>query len=117
MKRAWRKAGSREASAHSQPLCQRNRLAAGCKVTVLGLTFKEDCPDLRNSKGVDVIRELKAFGVDVLVHDPRVDEHEAMEEYGLQLTSWERLPRADALVLAVAHKEFKAMPTDDLPNL
>jgi UDP-N-acetyl-D-galactosamine dehydrogenase len=95
-------------------LVSRNRLAAGCKVTVLGLTFKEDCPDLRNSKVVDVIRELKAFGVDVLVHDPRVDEHEAMEEYGLQLTPWEKLPRADALVLAVAHKEFRAMPTDEL---
>jgi UDP-N-acetyl-D-galactosamine dehydrogenase len=95
-------------------LVSRNRLAAGCKVTVLGLTFKEDCPDLRNSKVVDVIRELRAFGVDVLVHDPRVDEHEAMEEYGLTLTSWEKLPRADAIVLAVAHKEFKALPMDEL---
>jgi UDP-N-acetyl-D-galactosamine dehydrogenase len=95
-------------------MVSRNRLSAGAKVVVLGLAFKENCPDLRNSKVVDVIRELQSFGIEVLVHDPRVEPHEAMEEYGIELTPWEKLPRADALVLAVAHREFAAMPLEEL---
>jgi UDP-N-acetyl-D-galactosamine dehydrogenase len=85
----------------------------GCKVNVLGLTFKEDCPDLRNSRVIDVIQELKSYGVDVHVHDPVPDAEEAQHEYGLVLDSWESLPRADALVVAVAHKQFMARPFSD----
>jgi UDP-N-acetyl-D-galactosamine dehydrogenase len=95
-------------------MVSRNRLAAGAKVVVLGLAFKENCPDLRNSKVVDVIRELRSFGIDVLVHDPCVDAHEAMEEYGIALSPWEKLPRADALVLAVAHRQFASMEPEEL---
>ena len=80
----------------------------GAPVTVLGLTFKEDCPDLRNSRVIDVIRELESFGVEVHVHDPIADAEEAIHEYGVTLKSWDELPVSHAVVAAVAHKEFKA---------
>ncbi|MEO9135639.1 MAG: nucleotide sugar dehydrogenase [Casimicrobiaceae bacterium] len=83
------------------------------KVSVLGLTFKENCPDLRNSRVIDVIHELRSYGADVSVHDPVADPAEAMHEYGVKLTSWEELPRAHALVVAVAHRDFSARPVDD----
>ena len=73
---------------------------------MLGLTFKENCPDLRNSKVVDIIEELRSFGVEVHVHDPEGDPEEARREYGLQLKTWDELPRADAMVVAVAHRRF-----------
>jgi UDP-N-acetyl-D-galactosamine dehydrogenase len=85
----------------------------GAHVIVLGLTFKENCPDLRNSKVIDVIRELESYGVTVHVHDPVAAPEEAMHEYGVQLVSWEHLPRANAIVAAVAHKEFKARSLDE----
>lgn len=78
-------------------------------VIVLGLTFKEDVPDLRNSKVIDVIRELRSYGIEVLVHDPIADPAEAMHEYGVTLTPWDALPRAAAVVAAVAHAEYKRM--------
>ena len=78
----------------------------GSHVTVLGLTFKENCPDLRNSKVVDVIHELQSFGVNVHVHDPVAASAEAEHEYGVRLESWEELPQAHAVVAAVAHEEF-----------
>lgn len=86
----------------------------GGVVNVLGLTFKENCPDLRNSKVVDIIRELKEYGMTVHVHDPHGESAEAEHEYGIALTAWDKLPMADALVLAVAHKEYLAMPLDTL---
>ena len=86
----------------------------GAKVNVLGLTFKEDCRDLRNSKVADVVRELIDYGCEVMVHDPLADTDEAKHEYGLTLTSWETLPVADALVAAVAHKHYLAMPLSEL---
>jgi UDP-N-acetyl-D-galactosamine dehydrogenase len=84
----------------------------GARVTVLGLTFKEDCADLRNSKVVDIINELKSYGVEVFVHDPQADPAEALHEYGVELTAWDDLPRADAIVAAVAHREYRAFGTD-----
>ncbi len=86
----------------------------GARVNVLGLTFKENCGDLRNSKVIDIIRELQSYGVEVLVADPQADAEEAMHEYGVRLQRWEDLPRADALVAAVSHREFMTMGTDDL---
>ncbi len=85
-----------------------NHPVKGADVVVMGLTFKEDCPDLRNSKVVDIIAELRSYGVNVHVHDPLADAAEAEHEYGLKLTKWEDLPRAHACVLAVAHKAYKA---------
>src|SRR5438034_2655872 len=78
-------------------------------VIVLGMTFKEDCPDLRNSKVIDVIHELQSFGVKVHVHDPIADSDECHHEYGIGLTEWDDLPRAAAIVAAVAHKPYKTM--------
>ncbi len=78
----------------------------GGHVTVLGLTFKENCPDLRNSKVIDVIRELQSYGAIVHVHDPVAASAEAEHEYGIRLEAWDDLPQAHAVVAAVAHKEF-----------
>jgi UDP-N-acetyl-D-galactosamine dehydrogenase len=78
----------------------------GAKVNVLGLTFKENCPDLRNSKVVDVIRELHSFGCDVHIHDPLGEAREARHEYGLSLTAWDDLPECDAMVAAVSHSAY-----------
>jgi len=86
----------------------------GAKVNVLGLTFKEDCADLRNSKVVDIINELKTYGVEVAVHDPEADPAEALHEYGVKLVAWDALPRADAIVAAVAHKGLKALTCEAL---
>ena len=89
--------------------CIRMLLASGKahpKVTVLGLTFKENVPDTRNSKVVDIIAELRAFGVEVEVHDPLADAADARHEYGLDLTPLEDLSPADAVVLAVPHADF-----------
>src|SRR5881392_2526365 len=79
------------------------------KVNVLGLTFKADVPDLRNSHVIDVINELKSYGVQVFVHDPVPDPEEARNEYGLELVSWDELPKAEAMVVAVAHRQFRSV--------
>jgi UDP-N-acetyl-D-galactosamine dehydrogenase len=81
----------------------------GANVIVLGMTFKENCPDVRNSKVIDVVRELKSFGVNVFIHDPVADSGECEHEYGVCLTKWADLPKANAIVAAVSHKEYTAM--------
>jgi UDP-N-acetyl-D-galactosamine dehydrogenase len=87
----------------------------GAKVIVLGLTFKEDCPDLRNSKVADLVKELQSFGCDVSVHDPIAEPPEAEHEYGISLAPWDKLPKeVDAIVAAVSHKQYKAMPLGDI---
>ena len=78
----------------------------GAKVNVLGLTFKENVPDLRNSRVIDVINELQAYGMEVHVHDPIPPKEDAHHEYGIDLVSWDALPVADAMVAAVAHRPF-----------
>jgi UDP-N-acetyl-D-galactosamine dehydrogenase len=85
----------------------------GSRVNVLGLTFKENCPDIRNTRVIDVIQELKSYGVNVHVHDPWSDAAETRHEYGLELEPWDALPRAHALVVAVAHRQFIARPVAD----
>ena len=86
----------------------------GAHVNVLGLTFKENCPDLRNSRVIDVIHELQAYGVQVHVHDPVPPQEDALHEYGVQLENWQDLPQAEALVVAVAHRCFIERSLDDL---
>lgn len=87
----------------------------GSRVIVLGLTFKENCSDIRNSKVADLVAELKEFGCDVHVHDPLADAAEAHHEYGLTLTAWKDLPReVDALVTAVSHHAYGVMPLPEL---
>jgi len=85
----------------------------GENIVVLGLTFKENCPDIRNTRVIDVVRELESYGAVVHVHDPIASEAEAEHEYGIRLTSWDSLPRAAAIILAVAHSEFKSRSVDE----
>jgi UDP-N-acetyl-D-glucosamine/UDP-N-acetyl-D-galactosamine dehydrogenase len=81
-------------------------------IIVLGLTFKENVPDTRNSRVVDVVRELESFGAKVFVHDPVACPKEAEHEYGIRLTEWDELPQAAAVVAAVAHDHFRKRPMD-----
>src|SRR3954462_5314947 len=98
--------GSHIARKTVQQMIHAGRNIKGARVNVLGLTFKEDCPDIRNSKVVDIIRELHEFGVETYVHDPMASADDALHEYGVRLADWDSLPAADATILAVAHKRF-----------
>lgn len=89
----------------------------GSTVTVLGLTFKEDCPDLRNSKVIDIIRALEDYGIKVQVSDPLADASDAEHEYGVTLTPFEQLQPAAAVIVAVAHKEYRALAVEQLKAL
>jgi UDP-N-acetyl-D-galactosamine dehydrogenase len=95
-------------------LIQAGRPVKGSAVTVLGLTFKENVPDLRNSRVIDVVNELVSYGMVVHVHDPVADPAEAQHEYGVALVPWAELPRAEAIVAAVAHRELAARSTDEM---
>jgi UDP-N-acetyl-D-galactosamine dehydrogenase len=86
----------------------------GARVGVMGLTFKENCPDLRNTRVTDIIAELKEFGCEVLVHDPYADASEAMQAYGINLQTGEDLRNLDGLIIAVAHDAYKKLGLDDL---
>jgi UDP-N-acetyl-D-galactosamine dehydrogenase len=90
-------------------LVKRGIQPAGARALVLGLTFKENCPDVRNTKISDVVNELKTYGVKVDVHDPWVDPAEARHEYGIELTAKPAAGTYDAVVIAVAHREFVAL--------
>lgn len=91
-------------------LIKANIQVQGSKVLVAGLTFKEGVPDIRNSRVPDIIKELKAFGVTPLVHDPKADPKEVHEEYGIDLVSLDKIGPIDALVLAVSHEEYLKAP-------
>src|SRR5438128_1116516 len=90
-------------------LGQLPRPVSDLKVAVLGLTFKENVPDLRNSKVIDIIQELREYGVQVLVHDPVAEPEEAVAEYGIHLQQWNNLKNVDGLVIAVAHRSYAEM--------
>jgi UDP-N-acetyl-D-galactosamine dehydrogenase len=84
------------------------------KIIVMGLTFKEDCPDLRNSKVIDVIQELQDYGCEVFVHDPISSPEQAQHEYGIELVTWDELPVADAIVATVPHRQYITAKFDDI---
>ena len=88
-----------------------------CRVLIMGLTFKEDCPDLRNTRVVDIIEELSDFGVQVDVYDPWVNSAEALEEYGINLVTGIAPDTYDAVVVAVAHRQFREMAVEELRAL
>jgi UDP-N-acetyl-D-galactosamine dehydrogenase len=98
-------------------LSQLGRRVNQLKVIVLGLTFKENVPDLRNSKVPDIIRELQEYGVQVVVHDPLAEAEEAVAEYGIHLSDWSNLKDADGIVLAVAHREYVEMGQQKIASL
>jgi UDP-N-acetyl-D-galactosamine dehydrogenase len=84
------------------------------RVLLLGLTFKENCPDLRNTRVVDIISELSTYGTTVDVHDPWVDPAEAQAEYGIDLVADPEPGTYDAIVVAVGHREFAALGADGI---
>lgn len=86
-------------------------------VLILGLTFKENCPDTRNSKVVDIIRRLEEYEIRPVVTDPWADPAVAKQEYGVELTPWETIPKADCVIIAVGHKEFRNMPMMQVKKL
>lgn len=87
-------------------LVRHEHRVSGAKVAVLGLTFKENCPDLRNSKVIDIIDELREYCCDVVVHDPMADPAEAQAEYGITLCSRQDLRNCQAVILAVPHSQY-----------
>ena len=97
--------GSHVANKVVKLMTQKDNLIKNSRVLVLGITFKEDCPDIRNSKVIDVVRELEGFGINVEVHDPNADQNEVKEEYGIDLIR-EPQNQYEAIILAVAHKNF-----------
>lgn len=87
------------------------------KVVILGLTFKENCPDTRNSKVEDIIHRLKEYGMKPIIVDPWASERDAMNEYGVTLTKIDDVKNADCVILAVAHKEFRELGIDGIDEL
>ena len=97
-----------------QQMIHAGRNIKGARVNVLGLAFKENCADIRNSKVADILRELHEFGVETYVHDPLASPEEALAQYGVRLCPWEELPAGDALILAVPHKDYLQKEQVDL---
>lgn len=83
------------------------------RVGILGLTFKENCPDLRNSKVADIVKEFKTYGVELMVHDPMAEMDDALKYYGIGLCNWDDLTDLDAVVLCVSHSQYKSLSTED----
>ena len=89
----------------------------GARVAVLGLTFKENCPDIRNTKVIDIIKELKEYGITPLVCDPVADSSEVKQLYGIEFTPLDSLKNLDAVIIAVSHAEFASLSMDELDRL
>lgn len=98
-------------------LIKANKQVKGAKVAILGMTFKEDCPDVRNSKVIDIINELKEYGINVFVADPIADENEVKREYGVELTKFENIKNMDAVIVAVGHKEYMELTLESIKKL
>lgn len=98
-------------------LIKANKQVKGAKVAILGMTFKEDCPDVRNSKVIDIINELKEYGINVFVADPIADENEVKREYGIELTKFENIKNMDAVIVAVGHKEYIELTLESIKKL
>jgi UDP-N-acetyl-D-galactosamine dehydrogenase len=94
----------------------RGQAVLGSRVIVLGLTFKENCSDIRNSRVVDVVSELRSFGMEVIVHDPVADAQDTRREYGIELCAWDDLAPASAIVCAVSHREIAARTPAELAS-
>jgi UDP-N-acetyl-D-glucosamine/UDP-N-acetyl-D-galactosamine dehydrogenase len=87
------------------------------RVGVLGVTFKENCPDVRNSKVVDIVRELRSYGIDVVITDPHADVIDLQHDYGIELQTISEKSPVDALIIAVAHTEFRQLSAMQLRSL
>jgi len=98
-------------------LIQADKAVKGARVLVLGLTFKENVPDIRNTRVIDIVQELREYGVEVLVHDPMASREDAREEYGIELSGLEEISAVDAVVLAVAHSQYEDITPSELQRL
>jgi len=98
-------------------LIKADRQIKGCKVVIMGITFKENCPDIRNSKVMDIINELKEYGIEVKVVDPLAEEKEVEREYGIKLNKLEDITDVDAVIFAVPHERFKNISLKDLKKI
>ena len=87
------------------------------RVAILGFTFKENCPDTRNSRVIDIVRELAEYGITPMIADPAVDAEGAKHEYGLEFDALDSIREMDAVVLAVEHEEFAGLTRADLDKL
>src|SRR5690606_34245405 len=94
-----------------------NKVVKKAKVVILGITFKENCPDTRNSKVIDIIKRLKEYGIEPIIVDPVANKNDTKNEYGLDLVEINDIKNADCLVFAVAHDEFKNMSIDQVDAL
>lgn len=94
-----------------------NKVVKEAKVVILGITFKENCPDIRNSKVVDIIKKLNEYKINSIVVDPQADKHSAMSEYGISITNINDVKNADCIVFAVAHDEFRNMNLNEIDSL
>ncbi|MEO1256460.1 MAG: UDP binding domain-containing protein, partial [Bacteroidota bacterium] len=95
-------------------LGKKGKLSNQSKVLILGFTFKENCPDTRNTRVVDIYEELKSYHLQVEIHDPQADVQQVKEEYGLDLTPTLQGDDYSAIILAVSHREFKALDWNTL---
>lgn len=95
-------------------LVQANLPIQNVRVGILGLTFKENVPDIRNSRVPDIVAELQQFGINPLIHDPIAEPNEVYQEYGIKLADWQDLSNLDAIVLAVSHRAYLEMPREQL---
>lgn len=98
-------------------LIKADRQIKGCKVLIMGITFKENCPDIRNSKVIDIINELKEYGIEVKVVDPLAEESEVQGEYGIKLSKIKDVTDVDAVIFAVPHEKFKDTTLKDLSKI
>ena len=97
-------------------LIQSGRQVKGAKVAILGFTFKENCPDTRNSKVFDIVKELREYGIEPLIADPIADVKEAERFYGIHFTDVDKIQGMDAVVLAVAHKQFSDLTLEKMEH-
>lgn len=109
--------GAYVANAAIKQMIEAGQAPKKSKVVILGLTFKENCPDTRNSKVNDIIKQLSTYEIEPVVVDPWASERDAMREYGVTLTKLEDVSNADCVIVAVAHNEFRALSLDDIKHL
>ena len=109
--------GKYVADATIREMIKASKAPKNAKVVILGLTFKENCPDTRNSKVDDIIKRLNEFDINPIVVDPWASERDAMREYGVRLTKYEDVNDVDCVIVAVAHNEFKNLTINDLKKL
>lgn len=98
-------------------LIQSDMAVRDAKVAILGFTFKENCPDTRNTKVIDIVRELREYGIEPIISDPQADKAEAKKLYGVEFVDFNQINDMDAVIITVAHSEFKKIKLDDVAKL